>query len=86
MDPTSAVESAQGYLPRLPSDVAKPEFGCARVKRRRRKANTDEVTDISSYQSMWPGGMAYEDEVMNDLEIKMAHIQWRKHANGKSIR
>lgn len=91
-----AMDSARGScLPRLPSTDAKPKLDCAgrdaeqsgaRVKGGRRKASTDEMAGTSSYQSMWPGGMVDEDEVMNDLHTKMAHIQWRKHANDKSIR
>ena len=84
------MDSARGgCLPSLAStDVIAGRHAqqSARVKGRRRKPSIDEanVAGTSSYQDMWPGGMN-EDEVMNDLLTKMAHIQWRKHANDKLI-
>lgn len=34
----------------------------------------------------WLGMGVEDDEVMQDLYTKMAHVQWRKHANHVSIR
>lgn len=63
--------------------------GSKRWKTGSRRNATQEATKVKGHADrniMWPGGVVDGDKAMNDLYTKLAHVQWRKHANDKSIR
>lgn len=79
------MDSAPGCLPPLTNES---KIASSSVQKRadRRRQSHDDLIEMATNNSVSTWSLGGEDDVLGDLETKLAHIQWRKHANAKKIR